>query len=485
MTDTPGFRTAISANSGSERLPQGLTLCHGLGAMAFGVKDASFSAFLLLFYNQVLGMDAQTVSLALALALFLDALLDPVIGYLGDRTRTRWGRRLPWLYASAIPLGLAWTLLWSRTPDNVPSFVELVALTMIVRMLVSCCEVPSIALVPELTRDYDERSRLIRYRFLFSWIGGLVMLVLAYQVFLKGGLLTLEGYNAFGIAGAIIITLSVIGSAIGQHRTAAKPSTPPNTIDASRRPMEQALRDIRQVLSLPALIVILVAEVFAFTSQGITLAIANYVFLFVWRFSDSAFQFLPLLIFASVMTTFVLVGPLHRIWGKRRTALGCTVVSMVFWAAPFLLRAGDLWPQEGSIACTTLVFACFYIANLMGVCTTISLVSMVADVVEAAEEKTGRRSEGTIYAGHLLAQKCASGFGIIATGLLLGWAGLPRHAKPGEVAAPVVDGLSLGYAALIVVFSLAIAAALRHFPIERADHEARVAALADRMASRT
>lgn len=483
MTDACGLPPGNVAKSLTGKLPQGLTLCHGLGAMAFGVKDASFSAFLLLFYNQVLGMDAQTVSLALALALFLDALLDPVIGYLGDRTRTRWGRRLPWLYISAIPLRLAWTLLWSRSTDNAPGFVELVALTMIVRLLISCCEVPSIALVPELTRDYDERSRLIRYRFLFSWFGGLIMLVLAYQVFLTGGLLTVEGYNAFGMAGAAIMALSVIASAIGQHRAVAK--GPPPASSTARAPLGEALRDIRQVLSHPALIVVLMAEVFAFTSQGITLAVANYIFLFVWRFSDAAFQFLPLLIFASVMTTFVLVGPLHRIWGKRRTAIGCTVVSMTFWAAPFLLRAGELWPLEGSIACTALVFACFYIANLMGVCTTISLVSMVADVVEAAEEKTGRRSEGTIYAGHLLAQKCASGFGIIATGLLLGWAGLPRHAKPGEVAAPVVDSLSLGYAVLVVVFSLAIAAALRHFPIERADHEARVAALANRAASRT
>lgn len=485
MTDASGPRPANSASSLTGRLPQGLTICHGLGAVAFGVKDASFSAFLLLFYNQVLGMEAQTVSLALALALFLDALLDPVIGYLGDRTRTKWGRRLPWLYLSAIPLGLAWTMLWSRSPDNVPGFIELVVLTMFVRLLVSCCEVPSIALVPELTRDYDERSRLIRYRFLFSWIGGLIMLVLAYQVFLKGGLLTIEGYSAFGIAGAIIITLSVLGSAIGQHRAVARSSVQTKPTDAQPRPVGQALRDIRRVMSHPALIIVLLAEVFAFTSQGITLAIANYVFLFVWRLSDAAFQFLPLLIFASVMTTFVLVGPLHRIWGKRRTAIGCTLVSMTFWTAPFLLRATDFWPQEGTIACTALVFACFYIANLMGVCTTISLVSMVADVVEAAEEKTGRRSEGTIYAGHLLAQKCASGFGIIATGLLLGWAGLPRHAKPGEVAEPVVDSLSLGYAALIIVFSLAIAAAVRHFPIERADHEARVAALAARSANRS
>src|SRR3546814_18525559 len=77
---------------------------HGLGSIAYGVKDNGFSTFLLLFYNQVLGMDAKLVSFALMLALVLDAFVDPVIGYLSDQTHTRWGRRLPWLYLAPIPL---------------------------------------------------------------------------------------------------------------------------------------------------------------------------------------------------------------------------------------------------------------------------------------------------------------------------------------------------------------------------------------------
>ena len=87
-------------------LPWRLKLMHGFGAVAFGVKDGGFSFFLLPFYNLVLGVDAGIVGAALATALVVDALADPLIGHLSDRTYTRWGRRLPWLYLAPIPLAL-------------------------------------------------------------------------------------------------------------------------------------------------------------------------------------------------------------------------------------------------------------------------------------------------------------------------------------------------------------------------------------------
>ena len=77
-------------------LPQRLKLVHGSGAVAFGVKDSGFSFFLLIYYNQALGMNAGLVSAALLIALLVDAVVDPILGNLSDRTYTRWGRRLPW-----------------------------------------------------------------------------------------------------------------------------------------------------------------------------------------------------------------------------------------------------------------------------------------------------------------------------------------------------------------------------------------------------
>ena len=210
------------------KLPLRLKLVHGLGSIAYGVKDASFSTFLLLFYNQVLGLQATLVSAALMLALFIDAFIDPLIGHMSDRTYTRFGRRLPWLYIAAIPLGLAWLLLWAPpAAADGHIFAYLVVTAVLVRALVSACEVPSVALVPELTRDYDERTGLMRFRYLFGWAGGLLMLYLAYAVFRKPdvghkvGQLNPDGYWAYCLFGGLLIAVTVLLSSAGQHTRVA------------------------------------------------------------------------------------------------------------------------------------------------------------------------------------------------------------------------------------------------------------------------
>jgi len=213
----------VTGPAESGRLPLGLKLANGIGSIAYGVKDNGFSTFLLIFYNQVIGLDASLVSLALMIALLIDAVADPIIGHLSDRTYTRWGRRLPWLYLAPVPLALSWLLLWSPPADGGPVLLYLIVSAILVRTLVSCCEVPSQSLVPELTTDYDERTAITRFRFLFGWAGGLTMFFLANTVFLRAdethkvGQLNPEGYSSYGMAGAVLMMVAVLLSALGQH----------------------------------------------------------------------------------------------------------------------------------------------------------------------------------------------------------------------------------------------------------------------------
>ncbi|MCC6926596.1 MFS transporter [Novosphingobium sp.] len=468
-------------------LPTRLAFFHGLGSIAYGIKDNGFSTFLLLYCNLVLGMDPRTVSFALMVALVIDGFVDPVVGYLSDRTVTNWGRRLPWLYLAPIPLGLAWYQLWSLSAA--PSFWGLVAMAAAVRLLVSCCEVPSVALVPELTRDYDERTTLMRFRFLFGWGGGLLVMFLAYTVFLggKGGLLSGEGYRSYGLFGAAMMTTAVLVSALGQHRRVAvrppRPSSPLN--------LATAFGELKECFSHKAFLVLLLGGALAYTSQGVTFSMSNYLYLFIWRmpetvweltlfgrvFHPSGMDFYPWVLFLSVVTCFFLMPGWHRRWGKRDTAVVTSVLGMIFWVMPFLFRAIELWPVEGSKLSTVLIFAFFFVCNVFSVAAMVSASSMMADVVEASEEQTGRRSEGVFFSGNFFMQKCATGLGIFITGQLLALANLPEKAKPGQVPMAVIDTLALTYVIVVFVFAVLIALVLRRFPITRADHEARVAAL--------
>lgn len=466
--------------SSAAPLPTRLKLVHGIGSIAYGVKDNGFSTFLLIFYNQVLGMDAKLVSFALMVALVLDAFADPLIGHLSDRTYTRWGRRLPWLYTAPIPLGFAWLLLWSP-PDLPPGqmFFYLVAVAVLVRTLVSACEVPSVALVPELTRDYDERTGLMRFRYLFGWAGGLLMLFLAYDLFLQPdaehavGQLNPNGYWAYGLCGAVLMAAAVLLSALGQHRRVARlPDVKPES-----RGMAHAFGEIRESLSHPAFLVLIGAGAIAYTSQGVTFSISNYLYLFVWQFSDTAFALYPWVLFASVVGSFFVVSPLHARFGKRETAMVCGVISVIFWIAPFALRLGGLWPDVGGWTSTLCLFGFFFLANLFGVMVMISGSSMIADIVEASEEQTGRRTEGIFFAGNFFMQKCATGLGIFLTGLIVSLSGLPERARPGAVPEAAISQLILYYSILVIAAVAVSTLIFARFPISRADHEARLAKL--------
>src|SRR5260370_1081584 len=101
--------SADRAQLGSRRTK----LFYGFGSVAYGVKDHGFQQLLLFYYNQVVGLPARTVGTAILLVLLIDAFADPIVGQISDNLRTRWGRRHPFMYASAIPVAITDYLLWT------------------------------------------------------------------------------------------------------------------------------------------------------------------------------------------------------------------------------------------------------------------------------------------------------------------------------------------------------------------------------------
>ena len=461
-------------------LPLRLKLVQGFGAMAFGVKDNGFSFFLLIFYNQVLGMDAGLVSLALLIALLVDAVVDPILGNLSDRTYTRWGRRLPWLYAAPIPLAVCWVMLWSPPAGEAPSFAGLLAIAIAVRVLLSACEVPSISLVPEITADYDERTTLFRYRALGGWIGGLGMMALAYTVFLPGpdGMLQREGYYAFGLFGAVLMAVSVIGSAIGQHSLVARlPDTRPPPFSFAG-----AFAEIREAFSERAFLIFAAGGLAAYVHQGLNFSITNYINLFVLQLSSDQLMFFPLVLLGAVVLMFVTIGPLHRRIGKAKSAGLGMIVGTILGMVPYVLLLAGMWPAPGSAASAAGFYAFALVATGLGIISLVSATSMIAEIVEAFEERTGRRAEGSFYSGNWLVQKCATGAGIFVAGQIIGFSQLAPDAVPGTVPPEVLTRLLLCYGGAMLALAVVSAFWLARFPISRAEHEARINRLAERRA---
>jgi GPH family glycoside/pentoside/hexuronide:cation symporter len=300
------------------------------------------------------------------------------------------------------------------------------------------------------------------------------MSVLAFTVFLPTteSQLQPDGYAIYGMIGAIVIMVSVFGSALGQHRYVARwPDHAPPPFS-----LRLAFADIADAFRERAFVIFAAGALAAYISQGVTLSITLYVIRYVWQFSELAFKLYPLALGLSVVAMFVIVGPLHRRFGKPASGAGGSLTTLVIAGTPYVLFLLGLWPQTGSALSTGLFMGFMVAANTAGVVAIISATSMVAEIVEAYEERTGKRAEGTFYAGNWLIQKSATGGGILLTSLIVEMIGLAPGTAQDAVARDVADNLALAY--LVVSAALALTAAfwLARFPITRDDHEARIAA---------
>ena len=204
------------------------------------------------------------VGFAIMCALLLDAFIDPAIGFLSDRTRGRWGRRHPWMYASAAPIALGWLLLWNPPAwSHGAMLVWVFASAVLVRTAVSAYEVPSQALSPELSADYDERTRIMAYRYLFGWAGGMAMLVASYGYFLapepgqETGLLNRQGYVGFAFAGAVAMFVAILVSALGTHREIGRLPRP----EIERQSLAANFRELRESVRNRAFLILMAAGV--------------------------------------------------------------------------------------------------------------------------------------------------------------------------------------------------------------------------------
>ncbi len=467
-------------------LTLGFKLIHGFGAVAFGVKDIGFQFFLLFYYSQVLGMDPSLVSLALLVALLIDAVVDPILGNLSDRTYTKWGRRLPWLYAAPIPLAFAWVALWTiNAGGGVPSFWELLGVAVVVRVLLSCCEVPSASLIPEITSDYDERTTLFRFRYILGWLGGILMLTLAYTVFLPGesGVLNKDGYTGFAIFGAALMVISVAGSALGQHKRLARlPDVKPAPFT-----LRGCFDEIFEAFRERAFLIFAAGGLAAYINQGLSFSLTNYVTTYIWRLdtvaipglpeSINALSLYPLILALSALAMFFVVGPMHARYGKPESARISSIICAVMTVLPYMALYFGFWPPLDSVLSAAILLIALLIGNTMSIVVLISASSMIAEIVEAYLERTGRRAEGAFYSGNWLVQKCATGLGIFLSGQFLSIINFSTDAAPGEVPAAVISDLILFYAVASAVLLGIAAFWLGQFPIDREEHEARVAAM--------
>lgn len=461
---------------------------YGLGSVAYGVKDNGFQTILLLFYNQVIHLPGQLVGLAIAIAFFFDAFIDPVIGQFSDNLRTRWGRRHPLMYASALPVALSYLLLWNPPHWSQGAlFVYLLVVAVIVRTFISFYEIPSSALIPEFSSDYDERTSFVNFRVFCAWYGGMTMFALAYVVFLTPdathpvGQLNETGYRHYGLTAAIVMLVAILVSAAGTHRFIPYFRKPP----ARRLSIGLYFREIISTFGNRPFLILMIAAIFANLATGLVFALDIYLKTYFWQLSNVQIFVLALATFIAVFLAFLIAMPISRRFGKRNGTIIFFTIGLAILAIPIVLRLVGWFPANGSPSLVPLLFGFGVVAGALTIGASVLMVSMIADVVEDHELKTGRRSEGLFFAGSSLIQKAVTGLGVFASGVVLWLAHFPTHAVPGHVDPQVVRTFALIYLpAVVVLYGIALAI-LGLFPITREKHGENLRRLAEDVALTT
>ena len=465
----------------SDKLPLKTNILYGFGAAAYGIKDNGFAVFLLYYYNQVVGMRADVVSLAIAIALFVDAFVDPVIGQLTDRTRTSIGRRHPWLYGAALPIAIAWLLLWHPPEASATvQFFYLLTMAMLVRFTLSAYEVPSLALLPELSRDYHDRTSTLRFRTLFGWASGLGIMVLAYGVLLVPsekypvGLLNVDGYSTFAIIGACVMAVAVLTSALSTHKRIVQRYR----AEATHPVTAEGFSEMLSAFRFTPFLLLMLAGVFAFTNQGLTFAMTPYLLTHVWQFGSYELTLYSAVLFIGVILAFLLVTPISTRTGKPKGAAYLTLFSVLVGTAPYWLWLVGLFPGPGSPYLVPTLFTFLVIGIAASISAMILTMSMMADVTDAYAYEVGKRTEGLFSSGMWFMQKMVGGMGILLSGLIIAFIELPEQAIPGSVDPAIVENLALIFVSMVTLIGLTGTWAYTLFPLSEKDHSERVAKLA-------
>ena len=467
-----------------ESLPHSVStrFYYGFGAVAYGAKSNGFNYLLLFFYSQVVGLPPEWVSFGIFLALLVDAISDPLVGYFSDNLHSRWGRRHPFMYAAGIPASLAYYFLWAPPMElsQEQLFLYFVSLAIIIRTLLTFYEIPSTALAAELTEDYDERTRFMGARFFFGWWGGLTMALLVYLVFLpesKGGMEYLDGWQDYGLAAAVVICISIYVSALGTHRHIPRLKSPPKRKITSVR---LVFRELVETLSNRPFLTLFASGLFSAMAAGVNTSLGIYFARHFWELTTDQMGIMQIPYFLSALVALFVAPWLARKIEKKYATILTATFALILTPLPVVLRLLGLFPENGTpeLFYTLIIFYTVDVAIMIA--SGILAASMFADVVEDSELRTGRRSEGTFFAANSFAQKAINGFGVIVAGQILAMINFPKDAKPGSVPEPVLFELATAFAPAIILFYIVSICLLLFYRISREQHETNVKVLQSR-----
>lgn len=449
------------AGPGSNHITTMEKFLYGGGSMALAVKNVTFNMFVLLFYKQVLGLSGTLTGLAIFISVIWDAVSDPLIGSWSDRLRTRLGRRHPMLIAGTIPFGLSFVMLFNPIEavqgTQWPLFAWLLVSVVILRTFLTMIWIPLGAMGAEITDDYAERTSIVSFRTNIAWIAGMLLPVIALPLLFAGtddqdGRFIVENYTRYGWVCCVIVIIFCFACIRGTWRFI------PHLIAVGNRhrPTPGAmgvLRDAIETFHDSNFRRLIVLDLCVGATFGITAALFMVTMTYYWEVSVGELSVLSTGSLVAAGLIFPATKYLSERWEKQ-TILKFAVIGFIINTPWLIVARMTGWaPGNGTLFLFALLYIQGTINTFLSILRTISHHSILADIADEHELRTGRRQEGVLFAVAAFAEKFVMGFGYIFVGPFLDIIGLEATMAPGAVQESILTyiGIVIGPVMTIIL----------------------------------
>ncbi|MEM9767303.1 MAG: MFS transporter [Cyanobacteria bacterium P01_D01_bin.71] len=453
-------------------LPFSVKLAYGTGELAAAVPSSLSAFFVLYFFTDVAGMTPVLAGGVLMFGRLWDAINDPLVGWLSDRTQSPLGRRYPWMLIGSVPLSICFVLLWTVPPVETQwgLFTYYSVLSLFAFASLTAVQLPYTTLAAELSDDYDERTALISMKSAFSIGGSILGLVMAQIVFDRVANPEAQ-YHLLGRLSASLAVFMIVICVVGTYRRYWQVQAH-RLHGQSPAPPQSLLSNMRSVFRNAAFRKILGLYLCGWIGIQLTAAMLPY-FVGAWmELSESHFARMALTVQGTAIAMVIVWERVAKLSGKRTVFLVGAPLAIGALASLITVQPGQVF----------MMYLLGIFAG-MGVATMYMVpFSMLPDVVDLDELHTGLRREGLYFSAVVFLQKLGIAVALFASGSFLDLTGFIANAESQPPAALWSIRLLIGpLPAVLLVCSLWFA---YRYPISRHRHEEILLALRDQRLNR-
>ena len=401
------------------------------GAIANGVKNDAFTFFLLFFYSNIIGLTPGLASLAIFIALLVDAFTDPLMGVISDRTQHKLGRRHPYFLLGMIPMALSYFMLfsiqtsWQLSQQHL--FLWMLSFTLLTRLGMTIFEVPHRSLGSEMTRSYTERTSIFAARELLGWFGGLFNAFLAYTIFFKDtpdympGTKNPDPWIYYGMTGASIMCISVLLTYFGTLKYRNHSDAKIATFN-----LKLILNQIFIALKNKSFLIFFFGYLFIAISWGMGSSLQIYMNTYFWEFKSIMLASYLGIYVLSTLSAYLIVPRLVEVIEKKTILLIAISFAALIPPIPIILFINNLLPDTGTWNLFYATIPFVYVANTCLSSSAIIRESMLGDISDEVELESGIGQQGLMFASSSLIGKLNTGLGILMAGITLEFINFPQ-----------------------------------------------------------